>query len=292
VERLPHAKGGAVLSFLRYDVTKLLNGNPVFRFRQDEQFAFPFEAHYGTGNPLIATDNTQVGLYVQDDWQPLQRLTVNVGVRWDVETAPLNNHYVTPDNVRAATAGLVDGSRYFTDGSDRPPFNGAWQPRVGLSYDLTGDGRHILFGGYGRYYDRIFYNAGLDEKFRLQWGVRTFRFSLDGAPRNGQSTIVWQPSYLSQAALDGLIASGVAPNPEVFLIDNNTKPPLSDQFNVGVRSSVRGILFSTNYAGIRASNGCSPSVQQPERQLLHRRRASATSSCRVMRRRTGSTRST
>ena len=61
-------KGGAVLSFLRYDVTKLLNGNPVFRFRQDEQFAFPFEAGYGVGNPDLSTDNRQFGFYVQDDW--------------------------------------------------------------------------------------------------------------------------------------------------------------------------------------------------------------------------------
>jgi outer membrane receptor protein involved in Fe transport len=248
-------KGGAVLSFLRYDVTKLLNGNPVFRFRQDEQFAFPFEAGYGVGNPDLSTNNRQLGFYAQDDWAIRSRLTLNAGVRWDYESDMLNNDYVTPDTVRAATAPFVDGSRSFTDGSDRPPFYGAWQPRVGLSYDLTGAGRHVVFGGYGRYYDRVFYNAGLDEKFRLQWGVRTFRFSLDGAPRNGQSTIVWQPSFQSKAALDGLIANGVAPNPEVFLIDNDTKPPVSDQFNVGVRSSVRGILFTTNYAGIRARNG-------------------------------------
>ena len=248
-------KGGAVLSFLRYDVTKLLNGNPVFRFRQDEQFAFPFEAGYGVGNPDLSTDNRQFGFFVQDDWTVRPRLTINAGVRWDYESDMLNNDYVTPDSIRAATAPFVDGNRYFTDGSNRPPFYAAWQPRVGLSYDLTGAGHHVVFGGYGRYYDRIFYNAGLDEKFRLQWGVRTFRFSADGAPRNGQETIVWQPSYLSKAGLDGLIASGVAPNPEVFLIDNETKPPVSDQFNVGLRSSVRGILFTTNYAGIRARNG-------------------------------------
>jgi hypothetical protein len=251
-------KGGAVLSFLRYDVTKLLNGNPVFRFRQDEQFAFPFEAGYGVGNPDLSTNNRQFGFYVQDDWTPHPlnpRLTINAGLRWDYESDMLNNDYVTPDNVRAATAAFVDANRYFTDGSDRPPFYGAWQPRVGLSYDLTGAGHHVLFGGYGRYYDRVFYNAGLDEKFRLQWGVRTFRFSLDGAPRNGQATIVWAPSDLSKAGLDALVNSGVAPNPEVFLIDNSTRPPMSDQFNAGIRTSLHGVLVTANYAGIRGRNG-------------------------------------
>ena len=166
----------------------------------------------------------------------------------------LNNDYVTPEFVRVATAPFVDGTRYFTDGDDRPPFYAAWQPRVGLAYDLTGGGKHVLFAGYGRYYDRVIYNAGLDERFRLQYAVRTFQFSRDGAPRNGQPTIIWDPSYQSVAGLDGLIASGIAPTPEVFLLDNGTKPPLSDQFNAGLRTSVKGILLSANYAGIRGRN--------------------------------------
>ncbi len=248
-------KAGAVLSFLRYDVTKLFNGNPVFRFRQDEAFAFPFEAGYGVGNPDLSTDNRQLGFYVQDDWTAGSRVTVNAGLRWDYESDMLNNNYVTPASVRAATAPFVDAARYFTDGTNRPPFYGAWQPRVGLAYDLTGKGRHVLFGGYGRYYDRVIYNAGLDEKFRLQYAVRTFRFSRDGALRNGQQTIIWNPSYLSRTGLDQLIASGTAPNPEVFLIANDTRPPLSDQFNAGVRTSGRGVLLTANYAGIRGGNG-------------------------------------
>ena len=81
----------------------------------------------------------------------------------------LNNDYVTPADVRAWAANFgVDPNRYFTDGDDRPPFYGAWQPRLGLSYDLTGAGEHVLFGGYGRYYDRVVYNYGLDEDFRLR----------------------------------------------------------------------------------------------------------------------------
>jgi hypothetical protein len=248
-------KGGVVLSFLRYEVTKFLTGNPLFEYRRDENFEFPFQARYGVGNPDLSTDNRQFGFYVQDDWAVVPRLTINAGLRWDYESDMLNNGYVTPDSVRAATAAFVDPARYFTDGGDRPPFYGAWQPRIGFSYDLTGSASHVLFGGYGRYFDRVIYNAGLDERFRLQYGVRSFQFSLDGAPRNGQATIVWNPAYLSKAGLDGLIASGVAPAPEVFLLGNDTKPPVSDQFNAGIRTNVRGILFTANYAGIRGRNG-------------------------------------
>jgi hypothetical protein len=248
------AKAGAVVSLLRYDVTKTQFGNPLFKFRSDNNFGFPFQAQYGVGNPDLSASNTQFGWFVQDDWA-IDRLTINAGLRWDFESDMLNNSYVTPDSVRTATARFVDASRYFTDGSQRPPFYGAWQPRVGLAYDVTGRGRHVVFGGYGRYYDRVVYNFGLDERYRLQYAIRNFYFSPDGSPVDGNAATRWDPSFFSKAGLDSLIARGLAPNPEVFLIDNNTKPPVSDQFNAGGRTSMAGILLTANYAGIRARNG-------------------------------------
>jgi len=248
-------KGGAVVGLLKYDVTKYQNGNPQFTFKPDVSLTFPAEAAYGVGQPNITANNREFGVYAQDDWSLTPRLTVNAGLRWDYESDMLDNDYVTPANVRAAVAPFVDASRYFSDGTQRPPFYRAWQPRVGFSYDLTGQGRTIAFGGVGRYYDRVLYNYTFDERYRLQFATRTFRFSADGQPRDGFQTIMWDPSYLSKAGLDSLIASGIAPNPEVFLIDNKTKPPLSDQFNVGVRHSIKGVLLSATYAGVRSRNG-------------------------------------
>jgi outer membrane receptor protein involved in Fe transport len=247
-------KTGFVLSRMKYDVTKYFTGNPVFRFRSSEGFAFPFEAQYGVGDPTLNADNWQVGVFVQDDWSPTRRLTLDGGIRWDYESNQLNNDYVTPANVVAAVQSFVP-ARYFTDGNDRPAFTTGFQPRLGFSYDLSGAGRTFAFGGYGRYYDRVLYNSGLDERFRLQFAVRTFRFSADGAPRDGQPTLVWDPRYLSQAGLDAIIASGRSGNPEVFLIDNETKPPVSDQFTLGVRHAFGSLLASVAYAGARSRNG-------------------------------------
>ena len=84
--------------------------------------------------------------------------------------------------------------RYFTDGNDRDSPTDLIQPRLGFSFDLFDDKRTVLFGGVGRYFDRVLYNEILDEHFRLQWGVRKFHFSADGLPRNGQPTIVWNDS--------------------------------------------------------------------------------------------------
>jgi outer membrane receptor protein involved in Fe transport len=247
-------KGGFVLSRLSYDVTKFFNANPVFRYRSNEAYLFPFEASYGVGDPTLNAKNTQFGIYVQDDWQATSRLTINAGIRWDYETNQLNNDYVTPANVIAAVSSFVP-PQYFTDGDDRPGYKKTFQPRLGFSYDVRGDGRTAVFGGIGRYYDRVLYNQGLDERFRLQFAVRLFRFSADGAPRDGQPTLVWQDSYLSKAGLDGIIASGRSGNPEVFLIDNGTEPPVSDQFTVGVRHAFGSVVTSLSYLGARSRNG-------------------------------------
>ncbi len=247
-------KSGVYANFAKYDVQKFQDTPPTFNFRSDEQFAFPFEAHYGVGNPDLSAKNNEYGVYLQDDWTPTSRLTVNVGLRWDYETDMLNNDYVTPANVRQSLQGLISND-FFTDGSQRPAYKNMFQPRLGVSFDVTGKGTTVVYAGYGRYFDRDVYNFVLDERFRLQYADRTFRFSTDGAPRDGFSTIVWNPSYLSQAGLDQLIANGTAPNPEVFLINNNTKPPRTDQFSVGVRQAFGPVATSVSYAVMRGDNG-------------------------------------
>ena len=185
-------------------------GIPVYRFRSDipagDPYAFPFEAQLGFGDPDLSLKNNQFGVYAQDDWTINSCLTVNIGLRWDYESDMLNNDYVTPALVDQQLSPYF-GPEFFTDGSQRPTFTGAVQPRVGLAWDLTGQGETVLFGGWGRYYDRVEYNAILDEQFRLQYSMLTFRFSADGQPRDGQPTIIWNPIYLTQAGLESILGT-------------------------------------------------------------------------------------
>ena len=81
---------------------------------------------------------------------------------------------MTPANIAAALAGKVDSS-YFSNGNNRSQYKNEIQPRLGFSYDLTGTGKTIVFGGAGRYYDRLFLNATLDERYRLQYPVYQHR---------------------------------------------------------------------------------------------------------------------
>ena len=83
-------------------------------------------------------------------------------------------NYVTPADAAAALRALCrptdyyDPEDYITDGNDRPAFN-MFQPRIGFSYDVHDDQRTVIFGGFGRYYDRNVFNNTLDEKFRQQY---------------------------------------------------------------------------------------------------------------------------
>jgi hypothetical protein len=141
--------------------------------------------------------NKQFGLYFQDDWAVTKQLELNLGVRWDYETNMLNDKYVTPaDRVAvlfapepqaggvstgrgASPAGIpVDPGQtydqslakggvnirdYISTGSNRKAFKGAFQPRIGFSYDVTGDKNSVIFGGAGRAYDRTIANHMIDE---------------------------------------------------------------------------------------------------------------------------------
>lgn len=264
-------KTGLKVSLQKYQVERSQYGNPTFRFREDPandlDFDIPFEAQYGVGDSRVTSSNTQLGLFVQDDWQVARKLTLNAGVRWDVETNPLNNDFVTPDDVRQAAQELeamvaplngpdfFDADNYLTDGTQRPIFLGAIQPRLGFAYDLLGNQHTVFFGGAGRYYDRTLFNTGVDERLRQQFEVRTFRFSRDGAERDGLPTIAFQPEYLSAEGLDALIASGTAPAPEIFLLENDTKPVRTDQFSVGVRQQIGAFHTSLTFSHMRSENG-------------------------------------
>jgi len=244
---------GANFDSLHYDVNKSQNGNPQFNFKNDPANGFtfdqPYEALYGFGNPLLSTSNQEYGVYGQDTWNVNRRLTVTLGLRYDYESNQIDSSYATPANLVAGLAGKVDPS-YFSNGSNRQQYKDEVQPRVGFSFDLRGDGRSILFAGAGRYYDRNFLNATLDERYRLGFPVYRIEFSPDG--RHG--TIQWDPRYLSAAGLNGLISSGVT-NPEIYLLNNDTKPPYSNQWNLGLRQSFGRWNGSLSYNGVRGYRG-------------------------------------
>lgn len=256
-------KGGVNVDFLRYDVSKRFDGVPQFFFRPGD-LDRPYRATFGEGDPGMSENNVQFGAFLQTDWDVNDRLQLNLGIRWDAETNLFNNAWVTPDSLRQQLGAwaIPDSIRrvipggsldnYFTRGrEDRPIFLGAFQPRVGFSYDLSGSGRTVLHGGFGVYYDREIWNRLLDERFRVQWRVRSFTFSPDGA----DGTIPWRSEYLSRDGLQQIIAQGgYGRAGEIFLVDNDTRPTRTHQWNLGVRQSVADVVVGAAYRGVRGYN--------------------------------------
>ena len=275
-------KVGVTANWMKYDMVKDQVGNPFFEFRSDDTWQFPFHAQIGFGNPALNFSNTEYGLYAQDDWKVATNLTVNVGVRWDYETNMLNNNWVTPASV---VSGLQTACRtysqpvggqttwcmpqifnindYISTGSNRSSYKGMVQPRLGFAWDLNGNGRTVVTGGWGLYYDRVPLNDIFDEQFRNAWKIYDFCFTQDpskvGVPGGvagcGSLPILWNPSYQSAAGLQALIASGAAQGPQIFLLNNNTHPPRSTQWNLSVRQQLGNWLGSLTYANSRGYNG-------------------------------------
>jgi outer membrane receptor protein involved in Fe transport len=255
-------KGGASFDFVQYDLVKDNDGTPTFRYNetnagQTYNYATPFQLNYGTGDPNFNASNGQVGLYLQDDWSPAKRLTFNLGVRWDYESHMMNYDYVTPKNVVDTLTRYnnqfrqpLDLSRYISTGSERKPFYGAFQPRVGFSYALDEASKTTVFGGWGVYYDRTLFDLAVDETQKLTHPSYEIKFAPRGvAPLPGQ--VAWNDSYLTadRKVLDAL--AGTFGKPEAWLIDKDIKVPNSRQFNAGIRQVIRDWTVSATYAGVR-----------------------------------------
>jgi hypothetical protein len=221
--------------------------------------------------PLKAK-NTQVGLFLQDDWTIDEHLTLNVGLRWDYESNSFNNKYVTPTKIATALrnyqpwqAAGIDPERYITDGTKRDPFKGAFQPRIGVSYDVNGDRDLVFFAGAGRYYDRnIFYLASLERLFNnVRSDVNVTFCGATGIPdcpagtpaaagsAAGGGVFRWNPAFRDPAALRSAVATGGLSG-DIWVINNDVKVPYTDQFTLGVRKRLGDIQTSIALAHNRS----------------------------------------
>ncbi|MEA2766647.1 MAG: hypothetical protein QOK07_3051, partial [Gemmatimonadaceae bacterium] len=266
-------KTGASLDFVKYDVLKDNNGTPQFSYVNQldcyptcgtptvYNYNSPYQLVYASGDPRLNATNKQIGLYAQDDWSPVSRLMLNIGVRWDYESHMLNNDYVTPKNVvdtltryNSQLIHPLDLSRYVSTGTERKPFKGAIQPRFGFSYSIDKAERTTIFGGWGLYYDRIQYDLySVDETQKLSHPTYTIRFAPPGTTP-GPGFVAWNNSYLtaSKAQLDALVkTTGL---PEAWFIDNKAKVPRSKQSSLGVRQLFGDFAATVTYANVIGEN--------------------------------------
>jgi hypothetical protein len=116
---------------------------------------------YFAGEASHAQNFHQVAFYAQDDWRLNQRLTLNLGLRWDANVGLLTDQ---SNNRTIALLSQLDDprAREITQDPDRlsrgTPSWKEFQPRLGFAYDPAGDGTSVVRGGYGLFFDQIFQN--------------------------------------------------------------------------------------------------------------------------------------
>src|SRR5262249_52293927 len=115
--------------------------------------------------------NKQYAFYLQDGWRATDRLTFDIGVRYDLVTGfafyqagnPLYQQILAAANPGAfLSTGLPCPCPGFEDFGKTPEEDkNNIAPRVGFAFDAKGDGSFVTRGGYGRYYDYAYTNANI-----------------------------------------------------------------------------------------------------------------------------------
>jgi outer membrane receptor protein involved in Fe transport len=276
-------KAGAKVKRIDLTAADAENINPQFFYNVSPAGtdALPYEALFTNPVPGLSPTATsrdyQYGLYLQDDWVQNEHLTWNLGVRWDYERNLGFLDYVTPAAVVAAygaqdpnapagqtyaqtlAKGGVNINDYISNGHNRKAYADEFQPRLGFSLDLNADQRHVIFGGYGRSYDRDLYDYLQVEVTKAALPEYTVYFpnAAATAPNGclGTPCIAWDPKYLGGLAnLQPLVASNAA-GAEIDAVNNNLKVPYSDQFSIGIRNKVGDWNTSAAVARILSKDG-------------------------------------
>jgi len=190
----------------------------------------------------------EYALYVQDDWRASNKLTLNFGLRWDlfvpwveVDDRQSNFDPATGRFVVASPDAVINGQkvgRYLQTYSKKD-----FGPRFGFAYDMTGDGKTVVRGGVG-----IFWNF---------------------TPGGTSSSKAQNPPFLQSTALsttfaptlrvqDGLPAPpGVDPNRPASgstrsAFDSNFRDAHSTNFNLNIQRQLgRNYMLEVAYVGSR-----------------------------------------
>jgi len=195
---------------------------------------YPAPARYqqGLGRFDTSDDTHTFNVYVQDDWQPSKRVTLNLGVRYEVEFGAANNDFAT------SRSDLVEPKK--TDVNNVAP-------RLGVTYDVSGQGTTIVRGGFGVFYDQFLLNMAFNEKL---FNGETFVIA-DIRPSAAQSISLTDP--LGGRTFEDFLRTAGAT--AVQTIDPNLTVPYTYQSSVGFQQRIGTAMgVSVDYVRIDGRN--------------------------------------
>jgi len=199
-------KVGVQLSWEGMDYERIRNGDILLEQRD----GVAFQAQIAN-TPIDSLHRLSTwGVFVQDRWTA-GRATLNLGVRMDGVKAWL------PE--QSSPAGTYVGARSFTE-RDVFEYSFNFMPRIGLSYDLSGTGRTALKAYWGRFYNQ--FGSELAENLNENALVTA---QVPWNDLNGNR--LPDPGEVNLSSFAGF--GRIVPS-----MDQNSKRPYSDEFNVGL----------------------------------------------------------
>jgi len=131
----------------------LTSHHGTFTGYEDSELVAGFVGAYSVGafSGYYQTRSWENGFFAQDDWRVKRNLTLNLGLRYDILSWPTeaSNHQ---SNFNPVTGELVEaGASGWPKALINTPKKD-FGPRIGFAYDLRGDGKTVIRGGYGLFY--------------------------------------------------------------------------------------------------------------------------------------------
>ncbi|MGI9107985.1 MAG: TonB-dependent receptor domain-containing protein, partial [Pyrinomonadaceae bacterium] len=222
-----------------------------FQFDPDEIAGDPVRFPQGFRTPGVVADIVLAGgdpsfnlregakqfaWYAQDDWKVTPRLTLNLGVRYDVDFGFVDNAHAAEN--RAFRALQIIGSGFGRKVVEDDTNN--FSPRVGFAWDVRGDSRSVLRGGYGIYFDQSFLNVPL---FAVQQAnpeiYASFLNDDDGLNISSPPPVIPRP------------LTNPLPGSRGRMLDPDFESPYSQQFNIGFAQELgRNMALEFDYVHI------------------------------------------